>query len=65
MSRNRERERKNLTMAIGEIEQTINRYSDQIKTLNDPVVNSLLEGILHNEVILRAEIEGEIRRLGG
>ncbi|MDR4504332.1 MAG: hypothetical protein MRK01_06000 [Candidatus Scalindua sp.] len=64
MSRNRERERKNLTMAIGEIEQTIKRYSDQIKTLNDPAVNSLLEGILHNEVILRTEIEGEIRRLG-
>lgn len=64
MNKNRERERENLLMARGKIEKTIARYSDQIKSLHDPTVNSLLEGMLHNEVVLQAEIEREIRRLG-
>ncbi|MCP5008260.1 MAG: hypothetical protein GY941_30650 [Planctomycetes bacterium] len=64
MSKNREIERKNLAKALEKNEQMIERYSDQIKSLNDPAVNSLLEGVLHNKMIHKAEIGGEIQRLG-
>jgi hypothetical protein len=46
-------------------EHSIERYTDQIKVFSDPAINSLLEGILHNEIIHKAEIEEQIKRLGG
>ncbi len=65
MSKNREIERQNLKIALEKNGQTVERYTDQIKILNDPAVNSLLEGILHNEVVHKREIEAEIKRLYG
>ena len=41
----------------------IERYSDQIKALSDPQINALLEGILHNEIRHKAELEDHLARL--
>lgn len=53
----------NLKLALQKKELSIERYSDQIKVLSDPKINALLEGILHNEVRHKAELEDHIKRL--
>lgn len=55
----------NLKRILEKKEHSIERYSDQINVFNDPVINSLLQGILHNEIVHKAEIEEELERLGG
>ena len=53
----------NLKLAIQKRELGIERYSDQIKALSDPQTNALLEGILHNEIRHKAELEDHLDRL--
>ncbi|MEP9412591.1 MAG: hypothetical protein HRF42_14600 [Candidatus Brocadia sp.] len=53
----------NLKLALQKKELSIERYSDQIKVLSDPKINALLEGILHNEVRHKTELEDHIKRL--
>lgn len=53
----------NLKLAIQKKELGIERYSDQIKVLNDPKINALLEGILHNEIRHKGELEDHVERL--
>jgi len=53
----------NLKLAIQKKELGIERYSDQIKVLSDPKTNALLEGILHNEIRHKAELEDHLARL--
>ena len=53
----------NLQLAIQKKELGIERYSDQIKALSDPNINALLEGILHNEIRHKAELEDHLTRL--
>ncbi|MFN3532593.1 MAG: hypothetical protein ACK41Q_08820 [Candidatus Brocadia sp.] len=53
----------NLKLAIQKKELGIERYSDQIKVLCDPKINALLEGILHNEIRHKAELEDHVNRL--
>ncbi len=65
MNKNNETDINNLKKALEKKEHSIERYSDQIKVFSDPVINSLFEGILHNEIIHKAEMEEEIKRLGG
>ena len=65
MSKNVETDINNLKKILEKKEHSIERYSDQIKVFNDPAINSLLEGILRNEIIHKAEIEEQIGRLGG
>ncbi len=65
MSKKVETDLNNLQEILGKKEHSIERYSDQIKVFSDPSINSLLEGILHNEIIHKAEIEEQIKRLGG
>ncbi len=55
----------NLKKILEKKKHSIERYSDQIKVFSDPAINSLLEGILRNEIVHKAEIEEEIGRLGG
>ena len=57
------KEIENLKMAIQKKELGIERYSDQIKVLSDPQANALLEGILHNEIRHKAELEDHLTRL--
>jgi len=54
---------KNLKLAIQKKELSIERYSDQIKAFEDPQVNALLEGILHNEMRHKADLENHLSRL--
>ncbi len=65
MSKNVETDVSNLKKILEKKEHSIERYTDQIKVFSDPAINSLLEGILHNEIIHKAEIEEQIKRLGG
>ncbi|MFQ5964873.1 MAG: hypothetical protein ACE5KZ_11390 [Candidatus Scalinduaceae bacterium] len=65
MSKNIETDINNLKKALEKKEHSIERYSDQIKVFDDSSINSLLEGILHNEIIHKSEIEEAIKRLGG
>lgn len=53
----------NLKLAIQKKELGIERYSDQIKALEDPQINALLEGILHNEIRHKSELEDHSNRL--
>ena len=53
----------NLRLAMQKKELDIERYSDQIKALSDPKINALLEGILHNEIRHKAELEDHLNRL--
>ena len=53
----------NLKLAIQKKELGNERYSDQIKALSDPQTNALLEGILHNEIRHKAELEDHLDRL--
>ncbi len=53
----------NLKKAVQNKEFGIERYSDQIKVLNDPKINALLEGILHNELRHKGELEDHLDRL--
>lgn len=53
----------NLKAAIQKKDISIERYSNQIKVFNDPRINGLLEGILHNEVRHKAELEDHLDRL--
>lgn len=53
----------NLKLAIQKKELGIERYSDQTKALSDPQINALLEGILHNEIRHKAELEDHLARL--
>ncbi len=57
------KDRENLKLAIQKKDISIERYSDQIKVLHDPKINALLEGILHNEVRHKAELEDHLSRL--
>lgn len=54
---------KNLTLAIQKKELAIERYGDQIKVFSDPQINALLEGVLHNEIRHKAELEDHLNRL--
>src|SRR3990167_4177638 len=47
----------NLKLALQKKDLEIERYSDQIKALADPKINSLLEGILQNEIRHKAELK--------
>lgn len=53
----------NLRLAIQKKGLSIERYSDQIKVLNDPKINALLEGVLHNEIRHKGELEDHLNRL--
>jgi rubrerythrin len=53
----------NLKLAIQKKELGIERYGDQIKALGDPQINALLEGVLHNEIRHKAELEDHLARL--
>jgi rubrerythrin len=53
----------NLKLAIQKKVLGIERYSDQIKVFSDPKINALLEGILHNEIRHKAELEDHVDRL--
>lgn len=53
----------NIKLAIQKKDISIERYSDQIKVFDDPKINALLEGILHNEIQHKAELEGHLSRL--
>lgn len=53
----------NIKQAIQKKEHAIERYSDQIKALNDPGINALLEGILHNEIRHKGELDDQSTRL--
>lgn len=53
----------NLKSAIQRKELGIERYSDQIKALEDPQINALLEGILHNKIRHKSELEEHLGRL--
>lgn len=57
------KDRENLKLAIQKKELGIERYRDQIKVLSDPKINALLEGILHNEIRHRAELDDHLNRL--
>ncbi len=65
MSTNVETDINNLKEILEKKEYSVERYTDQIKVFSDPSINSLLEGILHNEIIHKAEIEEQIKRVGG
>ena len=53
----------NIKLAIQKKEHAIERYSDQIKALSDPKINALLEGILHNEMRHKGELDEQLSRL--
>ena len=53
----------NLKKAVQKKDIAIERYSDQIKVLGDPKINALLEGILHNEIRHKVELEYHLDRL--
>ena len=53
----------NLKKAVQKKDLAIERYSDQIKVLSDPKINALLEGILHNEIRHKGELEDHLDRL--
>lgn len=53
----------NLKLALQKKDLGIERYSDQIKALADPKINSLLEGILQNEIRHKTELEDHLTRL--
>lgn len=53
----------NLNLAIQKKDLSIERYGDQIKVLSDPKINALLEGVLHNEIRHKAELEDQVNRL--
>jgi rubrerythrin len=57
------KDRENLKIAIQKKGLGIERYSDQIKALSDPKINALLEGILHNEMRHKTELEDLLDRL--
>jgi rubrerythrin len=60
---NKNKDIENLTMAIQKKDGSIERYSSQIKAFSDPKINTLLEGILHNEMRHKAELEEHLNRL--
>ncbi|MDN3513242.1 MAG: hypothetical protein NG747_02440 [Candidatus Brocadia sp.] len=53
----------NLKLAIQKKALGIERYGDQIKVLSDPKINALLEGVLHNEIRHKGELEDHLERL--
>lgn len=53
----------NLKLAIQKKDLGIERYGDQIKAFGDPQINALLEGILHNEIRHKSELEDHLARL--
>lgn len=53
----------NLRLVLQKKDISIERYSNQIEVLNDPKINALLEGILHNERRHRSELEDNLNRL--
>ncbi|NUO07462.1 MAG: hypothetical protein HUU08_02100 [Candidatus Brocadia sp.] len=53
----------NLKLAIQNKALGIERYGDQIKVLSDPKINALLEGVLHNEIRHKGELEDHLERL--
>ncbi|NUN22945.1 MAG: hypothetical protein HUU09_05695 [Candidatus Jettenia caeni] len=53
----------NVKLAIQKKDISIERYSNQIKVFHDPKINALLEGILHNEIRHKAELEDHLSRL--
>jgi len=53
----------NLKLAIQKKDLGIERCSDQIKAFGDPQINALLEGILHNEIRHKSELEDHLNRL--
>ncbi|MCF6157230.1 MAG: hypothetical protein E3K32_01355 [wastewater metagenome] len=53
----------NIKQAIQKKDISIERYSSQIKAFSDSQINALLEGILHNEIRYKAELEDHLDRL--
>jgi rubrerythrin len=53
----------NIRLAIQKKEHAIERYSEQVKALCDPEINALLEGILHNEIRHKGELDDQLDRL--
>ncbi|MGQ3684642.1 MAG: hypothetical protein ACUBOA_06500 [Candidatus Loosdrechtia sp.] len=60
---NKNKDIENLKLAIQKKDASIERYSSQIKAFSDPKINALLEGILHNEMRHKTELEDHLNRL--
>ena len=65
MGKPNEKDVENLKTALQKKDISIHSYTEQIRAFNDPQINALLEGILHNEMMHKAEIEEQLERLKG
>ncbi|MBI2559724.1 MAG: hypothetical protein HYW14_01140 [Planctomycetes bacterium] len=63
MGKSEDKDIQNLSIALQKKENAIHSYTEQIRAFNDPQINALLEGILHNEMMHKAEIEEQLERM--
>ncbi|MGR3310936.1 MAG: hypothetical protein ACUZ77_09190 [Candidatus Brocadiales bacterium] len=63
MSEPKEKDLQNLRTALQKKEIAIHSYTEQIRAFSDPQINALLEGILHNEMRRKVELEEQLERM--
>lgn len=63
MGKSNEKDLENLRTALQKKEVSIHSYTEQVRAFSDPQINAVLEGILHNEMRRKVEIEEQIERV--
>lgn len=63
MGKSEDKDLQNLKTALQKKDISIHTYTEQIRAFNDPQINALLEGILHNEMQCKAELEEQVERM--
>ncbi len=63
MGKSEGKDLQNLKTALQKKEDSIHSYTEQIRAFNDPQINAVLEGILHNEMRRKVEIEEQLERM--
>lgn len=63
MGESNEKDPENLKTALQKKEIAIHSYTEQIRAFSDLQINALLEGILHNEMRHKGELEELLERM--